>query len=133
MKSIHHSGALSLSKLSRPTFQNNEWKKIVVASLEYEKTYITTNKSIAWTWHRLLLSALSVKAVGILSESLETCHCMLIIVGAKLTSTVARELNYKSRCYSSGSLIGDTFKIPPNCELVILSQNYLEMFIGKEI
>eukprot|EP00871_Galdieria_phlegrea_P001433 jgi/Galph1/2290/GphlegSOOS_G933.1 len=123
MKSIHHSGALSLSKLSRPTFQNNEWKKIVVASLEYEKTYITTNKSIAWIGIESCL----------LSESLETCHCMLIIVGAKLTSTVARELNYKSRCYSSGSLIGDTFKIPPNCELVILSQNYLEMFIGKEI
>eukprot|EP00871_Galdieria_phlegrea_P002398 jgi/Galph1/3159/GphlegSOOS_G1786.1 len=58
---------------------------------------------------------------------------MLIVVGTKLSSTIARELNYESRCYSSGSLIGDTFKIPPNCELVILSQKDVEMFIGKEI
>eukprot|EP00871_Galdieria_phlegrea_P000835 jgi/Galph1/1752/GphlegSOOS_G466.1 len=98
----------------------------------------------AWTWHRsegLNWSDIISKADKflvpihdqVLSESLEICHCMLIIFGAKLSSTIARELNYKSRCYSSGSLIDDTFKIPPNCELVILSQNDLEMFIGKEI
>eukprot|EP00871_Galdieria_phlegrea_P004812 jgi/Galph1/5331/GphlegSOOS_G3934.1 len=51
----------------------------------------------------------------ILSESLKTCHCMLIIVSTKLSSTVTTELNYESCCYSSGSLIGDTFKIPTNC------------------
>eukprot|EP00871_Galdieria_phlegrea_P002028 jgi/Galph1/2826/GphlegSOOS_G1492.1 len=57
------------------------------------------------------------------------CHCILIIIGTKLSSA----LNDESRCYSSGSLIDDTFKIPPNCEFVILSENDLEMFIEKEI
>eukprot|EP00871_Galdieria_phlegrea_P002142 jgi/Galph1/2929/GphlegSOOS_G1643.1 len=61
------------------------------------------------------------------------CHCILIIIGTKLSSAVTTELNDESRCYSSGSLIDDTFKIPPNCEFVILSENDLEMFIEKEI
>eukprot|EP00871_Galdieria_phlegrea_P004495 jgi/Galph1/5046/GphlegSOOS_G3794.1 len=62
----------------------------------------------------------------IVSESLKTfIH--------KIIFNSGNRLNYESCCYSSGSLIGDTFKIPTNCELVIVSENDLEMFIGKEI
>eukprot|EP00871_Galdieria_phlegrea_P001840 jgi/Galph1/2657/GphlegSOOS_G1288.1 len=43
MESIHHSEALSLSKCSHNSFESNEWKKIILESLEYEKIYITTN------------------------------------------------------------------------------------------
>eukprot|EP00871_Galdieria_phlegrea_P002206 jgi/Galph1/2987/GphlegSOOS_G1651.1 len=38
------------------------------------------------------------------------CHCILIIIGTKLSSAVTTELNDESRCYSSGSLIDDTLK-----------------------
>eukprot|EP00871_Galdieria_phlegrea_P003742 jgi/Galph1/4369/GphlegSOOS_G2953.1 len=165
MKSIHHSEIVSLSKRSRNSFESNEWKQIILETLEYEKIYITTNTfvpDILFKLHSLDLASTLVvgivckgcwKSKGlnwsdlineaekflvpihdqVLSESLKTFHCMLIIVGTKLSSTVATELNYESRCYSSGSLIGDTFTVPPNCELVILSQNDLAMFIGREI
>eukprot|EP00871_Galdieria_phlegrea_P002670 jgi/Galph1/3403/GphlegSOOS_G2118.1 len=58
---------------------------------------------------------------------------MLIVVGTKLSSTFATALGHESRCCSSGSLIDSTFKIPENCELVILSEKDVEMIIEKEI
>eukprot|EP00871_Galdieria_phlegrea_P000667 jgi/Galph1/1600/GphlegSOOS_G295.1 len=148
------------SESSYDSFESNEWKKIILESLEYEKIYITTNTGvpdILFKLHSVDLASSFVVGIAckgcwkseglnwsdiiseaekflvpihdqVLSESLETCHCMLIIFGAKLSSTVASK-----SLYSSGSLIGDTFKIPPNCELVILSEKDLEMFIGKEI
>eukprot|EP00871_Galdieria_phlegrea_P000416 jgi/Galph1/1375/GphlegSOOS_G6004.1 len=165
MKSSHHSEALSLSKHSRNSFESNEWKKIILESLEYEKIFITANTGVSDILFKLhsmdLASSLVVgivckgcwKSEGmgwseiideaekflvpirdqVLSESLKTCHCILIIVGTKLSSTVMRELNYKSCCYSNGSLIGDNFTIPPNCELAILSQSDVEMFIANEM
>eukprot|EP00871_Galdieria_phlegrea_P005440 jgi/Galph1/5898/GphlegSOOS_G4462.1 len=60
------------------------------------------------------------------------CHCILIIIGAKLSSAVTTELNDESRCYSSGSLIDDTFKIPPNCEFVVLSEKDWKCLLGKK-
>eukprot|EP00871_Galdieria_phlegrea_P004171 jgi/Galph1/4755/GphlegSOOS_G3362.1 len=151
MESIHNSEALSLSKCSHNSFGSNEWKKIILESLEYEKIFITANTDfpdILFKLHSVdfqssLIVVVACKgcwksegsdsnsspsAVGILN-----IHYMLIVVGTKLSSTIARELNYESCCYSSGSLICDTFKIPPNCKLVILSQKDVEMFIGKEI
>eukprot|EP00871_Galdieria_phlegrea_P000940 jgi/Galph1/1847/GphlegSOOS_G546.1 len=68
----------------------------------------------------------------VLSEYLNI-HCMLIVVGTKLSSTVATVLDHESRCYSNGSLINSTFKIPLNCELVILSEKDVEIFIEKEL
>eukprot|EP00871_Galdieria_phlegrea_P001215 jgi/Galph1/2094/GphlegSOOS_G751.1 len=40
MKSSHHSETLSLSKHSRNSFESNEWKKIILESLEYEKSLL---------------------------------------------------------------------------------------------
>eukprot|EP00871_Galdieria_phlegrea_P003312 jgi/Galph1/3982/GphlegSOOS_G2609.1 len=62
MKSIYHSETLSLSKRSHIAFENNEWKKIIFKSLEYEKIFITTDA--VCTWHRVLLLTLSVNIVG---------------------------------------------------------------------
>eukprot|EP00871_Galdieria_phlegrea_P000755 jgi/Galph1/1680/GphlegSOOS_G346.1 len=147
MESIHHSEALSLSKCSHNSFGSNEWKKIILESLEYEKIFITANTGvpdILFKLHSVDFQSSLIVGVAckekflvpthhqVLSEYLNI-HYMLIVVGTKLSSTIARELNYERRCYSSGSLICDTFKIPPNCELVILSQKDVEMFIGKEI
>ncbi|GJQ14915.1 hypothetical protein GpartN1_g6706.t1 [Galdieria partita] len=70
----------------------------------------------------------------VLSESLESYHCMLIIVSTKLALNVASELGNQSRCYTSGMLIGgNSFEIPPNCELVILCESDVEMLIDREI
>eukprot|EP00871_Galdieria_phlegrea_P003319 jgi/Galph1/3989/GphlegSOOS_G2711.1 len=166
MKSIHYSEATTLSKRSRVTFGSNEWKKIILETLEFEKIYIpvdTTSYSpdILFKLHSVDFQSSLMVGVAckghwrsegvswseivdeaekflvpiphqVLSEYLNI-HCMLIFVSTKLSSIVARELNYESRWFSNGSLIGDTFKILPNCELVILSQNDLEMFIGREI
>eukprot|EP00871_Galdieria_phlegrea_P002866 jgi/Galph1/3580/GphlegSOOS_G2202.1 len=161
MKSIHHSEAPSLSKHSSNSFESKEWKKIILESLEYVEIFTTASTGVSDILFKLhsmdLASSLVVGIVckvrrielsdiiseaeeflipihdQLLSESLETFHCMLIIVGAKLSSTVATELNYESCCYSSGSLICDTVKIPPNCELVVLSEKDVEMFVRKEI
>eukprot|EP00871_Galdieria_phlegrea_P001276 jgi/Galph1/2149/GphlegSOOS_G786.1 len=51
----------------------------------------------------------------------------ITIVGTKLFSAVTIELNYESRCYDSGSFIDDTFKMPPNSELVIFSERDVEV------
>eukprot|EP00871_Galdieria_phlegrea_P002205 jgi/Galph1/2986/GphlegSOOS_G1650.1 len=40
MKSIYHGETLSLSKRSHIAFENNEWKKIIFKSLEYEKSLL---------------------------------------------------------------------------------------------
>eukprot|EP00871_Galdieria_phlegrea_P002671 jgi/Galph1/3404/GphlegSOOS_G2116.1 len=72
MKSNYHSGALSLSKRSHNSFASNEWKKIILESLEYEKIYITANTGVpdvlfklhSVDFHRALMLALSVKVVG---------------------------------------------------------------------
>ncbi|GJQ13466.1 hypothetical protein GpartN1_g5257.t1 [Galdieria partita] len=70
----------------------------------------------------------------VLSQALEFYHCMLIIVSTKLALNVANELGNQSRCYTSGMLIGgNSFTIPPNCELVILCESDVEMLIDREI
>ncbi|EME25755.1 archaeal ATPase [Galdieria sulphuraria] len=61
-----------------------------------------------------------------------TWHCMLIIMSTQLATNVSEDLNYSSRCYSSGDSVED-FVIPHNCELVILSEADVENFIGKDI
>ncbi|GJQ09775.1 hypothetical protein GpartN1_g1566.t1 [Galdieria partita] len=69
-----------------------------------------------------------------LSQALEYYHCMLIIVSTKLALNVASELGNQSRCYTSGMLIGgNSFRIPPNCELVILCERDVEMLIDREV
>ncbi|GJQ09616.1 hypothetical protein GpartN1_g5874.t1 [Galdieria partita] len=70
----------------------------------------------------------------VLSQALEFYHCMLIIVSTKLALNVANELGNQSRCYTSGMRIGgNSFEIPPNCELVILCESDVEMLIDREI
>ncbi|GJQ15402.1 hypothetical protein GpartN1_g7193.t1 [Galdieria partita] len=70
----------------------------------------------------------------VLSQALEFYHCMLIIVSTKLALNVASELGNQSRCYTSGMRIGgNSFTIPPNCELVILCESDVEMLIDREI
>ncbi|GJQ11285.1 hypothetical protein GpartN1_g3076.t1 [Galdieria partita] len=70
----------------------------------------------------------------VLSQALEFYHCMLIIVSTKLALNVASELGNQSRCYTSGMLIGgNSFPIPPNCELVVLCERDVEMLIDREI
>eukprot|EP00871_Galdieria_phlegrea_P000795 jgi/Galph1/1716/GphlegSOOS_G431.1 len=153
MKSIHHSEIASLSKRSRISFESNEWKKIILKSLEYEKIYIpvdTTSYSsdILFKLHSVDLASSLPEGLScsdiiseaekfrvpihdqVLSESLKTCHCMLIVVDTKLSSSVARELKYEGCCHSSGSLIDSTFEILINCEIIILSEKDVEMFIG---
>ncbi|EME26545.1 archaeal ATPase, partial [Galdieria sulphuraria] len=61
-----------------------------------------------------------------------TWHCMLIIMSTQLATNVSEDLNYSSRCYSSGDSVED-FVIPHNCELVILSEADVENFIGKDV
>ncbi|GJQ09299.1 hypothetical protein GpartN1_g1090.t1 [Galdieria partita] len=69
-----------------------------------------------------------------LSQALECYHCMLIIVSTKLALNVASELGNQSRCYTSGMRIGgNSFTIPPNCELVILCERDVEMLIDREV
>ncbi|GJQ12874.1 hypothetical protein GpartN1_g4665.t1 [Galdieria partita] len=69
-----------------------------------------------------------------LSQALECYHCMLIIVGTKLALNVTSRLGNQSRCYTSGMRIGgNSFEIPPNCELVILCERDVEMLIDREI
>ncbi|GJQ15742.1 hypothetical protein GpartN1_g7533.t1 [Galdieria partita] len=69
-----------------------------------------------------------------LSQALECYHCMLIIVSTKLALNVTSELGNQSRCYTSGMLIGgNSFEIPPKCELVILCERDVEMLIDREI
>ncbi|GJQ12482.1 hypothetical protein GpartN1_g4273.t1 [Galdieria partita] len=70
----------------------------------------------------------------VLSKPLKICHCMLIIVSTKLALNVTSELGNQSRCYTSGMRIGgNSFEIPPNCELVILCERDVEMLIDREI
>ncbi|GJQ15045.1 hypothetical protein GpartN1_g6836.t1 [Galdieria partita] len=70
----------------------------------------------------------------VLSKPLKICHCMLIIVSTKLALNVTSELGNQSRCYTSGMLIGgNSFEIPPNCELVILCESDVEMLIDREM
>ncbi|GJQ15888.1 hypothetical protein GpartN1_g7679.t1 [Galdieria partita] len=69
-----------------------------------------------------------------LSQALEFCHCMLIIVSTKLALNVTSRLGNQSRCYTSGMLIGgNSFKIPPKCELVVLCERDVEMLIDREV
>ncbi|GJQ15115.1 hypothetical protein GpartN1_g6906.t1 [Galdieria partita] len=69
-----------------------------------------------------------------LSQALECYHCMLIIFGTKLALNVTSELGNQSRCYTSRMRIGgNSFEIPPNCELVILCERDVEMLIDREI
>ncbi|GJQ14793.1 hypothetical protein GpartN1_g6584.t1 [Galdieria partita] len=70
----------------------------------------------------------------VLSNAPDKNHCMLIVVGTKLSFNVASELGDQSRCYSSGmSIESESFTIPSNCELVILCERDVEMLIDKEI
>ncbi|EME29436.1 archaeal ATPase [Galdieria sulphuraria] len=70
----------------------------------------------------------------VLSSAVDYHHCMLIIVSTKLSLNVSNELGNQSRCYSSGMFIGnDFFKVPDNCELVILCERDVEMLIDEEI
>ncbi|GJQ14407.1 hypothetical protein GpartN1_g6198.t1 [Galdieria partita] len=70
----------------------------------------------------------------VLSQALECYHCMLIIFGTKLALNVTSELGNQSRCYTSGMLIGgNSFKIPPKCELVILCERDVAMLIDREV
>ncbi|GJD09942.1 hypothetical protein Gasu2_41650 [Galdieria sulphuraria] len=70
----------------------------------------------------------------VLSSAMDYHHCMLIIVSTKLSLNVSNELGNQSRCYSSGMFIrGDLFKVPDNCELVILCERDMEMLIDEEI
>ncbi|GJQ14484.1 hypothetical protein GpartN1_g6275.t1 [Galdieria partita] len=70
----------------------------------------------------------------VLSQALEFYHCMLIIVSTRLALNVTSELGNQSRCYTSGMRIGgNSFEIPPNCELVILCESDVEMLIDREI
>ncbi|GJQ09911.1 hypothetical protein GpartN1_g1702.t1 [Galdieria partita] len=70
----------------------------------------------------------------VLSKPLKICHCMLIIVSTKLALNVTSELGNQSRCYTSGMRIGgNSFEIPPKCELVILCERDVEMLIDREI
>ncbi|GJD05948.1 hypothetical protein Gasu2_03920 [Galdieria sulphuraria] len=70
----------------------------------------------------------------VLSSAMDYHHCMLIIVSTKLSLNVSNELGNQSRCYSSGMFIGnDSFKVPDNCELVILCERDMEMLIDEEI
>ncbi|EME26225.1 archaeal ATPase [Galdieria sulphuraria] len=70
----------------------------------------------------------------VLSSAVDSHHCMLIIVSTKLSLNVSNELGNQSRCYSSGMFIGgDSFKVPDNCELVILCERDVQMLIDEEI
>ncbi|EME25949.1 archaeal ATPase [Galdieria sulphuraria] len=70
----------------------------------------------------------------VLSSAMDSHHCMLIIVSTKLSLNVSNELGNQSRCYSSGMFIGnDSFKVPDNCELVILCERDVQMLIDDEI
>ncbi|GJD12205.1 hypothetical protein Gasu2_63110 [Galdieria sulphuraria] len=70
----------------------------------------------------------------VLSSAMDYHHCMLIIVSTKLSLNVSNELGNQSRCYSSGMFIGnDSFKVPDNCELVILCERDVQMLIDDEI
>ncbi|GJD12471.1 hypothetical protein Gasu2_65520 [Galdieria sulphuraria] len=70
----------------------------------------------------------------VLSSAMDSHHCMLIIVSTKLSLNVSNELGNQSRCYSSGMFIGnDSFKVPDNCELVILCERDVQMLIDEEI
>ncbi|GJD07589.1 hypothetical protein Gasu2_19400 [Galdieria sulphuraria] len=70
----------------------------------------------------------------VLSSAMDYHHCMLIIVSTKLSLNVSNELGNQSRCYSSGMFIrGDLFKVPDNCELVILCERDVQMLIDEEI
>ncbi|EME30082.1 archaeal ATPase [Galdieria sulphuraria] len=70
----------------------------------------------------------------VLSSAMDYHHCMLIIVSTKLSLNVSNELGNQSRCYSSGMFIrNDSFKVPDNCELVILCERDIQMLIDEEI
>ncbi|GJD06635.1 hypothetical protein Gasu2_10400 [Galdieria sulphuraria] len=70
----------------------------------------------------------------VLSSAMDYHHCMLIIVSTKLSLNVSNELGNQSRCYSSGMFIGnDSFKVPDNCELVILCERDVQMLIDEEV
>ncbi|GJQ09907.1 hypothetical protein GpartN1_g1698.t1 [Galdieria partita] len=70
----------------------------------------------------------------VLSNAPDRNHCMLIVVGTKLSFNVANELGDQSRCFSSGmSIESESFTIPSNCELVILCERDVEMLIDKEV
>ncbi|GJD12473.1 hypothetical protein Gasu2_65540 [Galdieria sulphuraria] len=70
----------------------------------------------------------------VLSSAMDYHHCMLIIVSTKLALNVSNELGNQSSCYSSGMFIGnDSFKVPDNCELVILCERDVQMLIDDEI
>ncbi|GJQ15276.1 hypothetical protein GpartN1_g7067.t1 [Galdieria partita] len=62
-----------------------------------------------------------------------TLHCMLVIMSTKLSTSVATDLNHSSHCYSFGDRVAGAFRIPLNCELIILSESDVENFIGKDI
>eukprot|EP00871_Galdieria_phlegrea_P003015 jgi/Galph1/3714/GphlegSOOS_G2334.1 len=135
MKSIHHSETASLSKRSHNSFGSNEWKKNILETIDPDILFklhsvdFQSSLDIGVACKEKFLVPIHHQ---VLSEYLNI-HWMLMVVGTKLSSTVATALGHESRCYSSGSLICDTFRIPANCELVILSEKDVEMFIEKEI
>ncbi|GJD10047.1 hypothetical protein Gasu2_42660 [Galdieria sulphuraria] len=140
----------SESNKSRRTFANTEWNKIIRETLYLETIYIPLDATshspdiifkynLLWN-PKFLLLELHVKDVGsrkelaVLSSAMDSHHCMLIIVSTKLSLNVSNELGNQSRCYSSGMFIGnDSFKVPDNCELVILCERDVQMLIDEEI
>ncbi|EME30906.1 archaeal ATPase [Galdieria sulphuraria] len=142
----------SESNKSRRTFANTEWNKIIRETLYLETVYIPLDatshspdiifqlqspvepkvltvgvackgrwRSEGIGWSDIIDEAkkfLDPFYDQVLSSAMDSHHCMLII----------------SRCYSSGMFIGnDSFKVPDNCELVILCERDVEMLIDKEI
>ncbi|GJD11499.1 hypothetical protein Gasu2_56340 [Galdieria sulphuraria] len=138
------------SNKSRRTFASTEWNKIIRETLCLETIYIPLDATshspdiifkynLLWNPKFLLLELLvkdvgSRKELAVLSSAMDYHHCMLIIVSTKLSLNVSNELGNQSRCYSSGMFIGnDSFKVPDNCELVILCERDMEMLIDEEI
>ncbi|EME26071.1 archaeal ATPase [Galdieria sulphuraria] len=142
----------SESNKSRRTFASTEWNKIIRETLYLETIYIPLDatshspdiifqlqspvepkvltvgvacegrwRSEGIGWSDIIDEAkkfLDSVYDQVLSSAMDYHHCMLII----------------SRCYSSGMFIGgDLFKVPDNCELVILCERDMEMLIDEEI
>ncbi|GJD06288.1 hypothetical protein Gasu2_07130 [Galdieria sulphuraria] len=144
------------SNKSRRTFASTEWNKIIRETLYLETIYIpldATSHSPDIIFKLQSPVEPKVLTVGVackgrwkseeladpvydqvLSSAMDYHHCMLIIVSTKLSLNVSNELGNQSRCYSSGMFIGnDSFKVPDNCELVILCERDVQMLIDDEI
>ncbi|EME25983.1 archaeal ATPase [Galdieria sulphuraria] len=143
MKSIHYTRTVSGTE--RMTFgSNDEWGKDSGRNLHgrtNEKNLMIVGIACKGRWSRdgIRWNEILEEAHKFLKPvhdqvltSHPTWHCMLIILSTKLATNVSEDLNYSSRCYSSGDSVED-FVIPHNCELVILSEADVENFIGKDI